>query len=208
MISTKYIFLVLALLGLVAATEPQQRKSWIIIHQLDILQTETRQLSAALDFWDKSLMGAIDVSSQTEKLLQVTKNATVNITTNSKGLGLLGSLHVKSNTESLVKDIKNSVGHIGTLKEDFVKVGLAQTVLNSLISQQTASLEMNDAVILKIFWLGRPMARAMARRIFKIFQGTIDEYKQMLNGTSEISPQKVEVVSDSEEPTALDTPQP
>lgn len=208
MFSTKYLFLFLALLGLVAATEPQQRKSWIIIHQLDILESETQQLSTALDFWDKSLIGAIDVSTQTDKVLEVTKNATTNISTNSKGLGILGSLHVKSNTLSLIKDIETSVGHIGTLKEDFRKIGLAQTVLNSLIEQQAASLDMNDAVLPKIFWLGRPMARAMGRRIYGIFQDTIDDYKKTLAVASELTPQEAKMVSDSEEPRALDNPQP
>lgn len=209
MFSTKHLFLFLALLGLVAATEPQQRKSWVIIHQLDALQTETRQLSAALDFWDKSLIGAIDVSTQTEKVLEVTKNATTNISTNSKGLGILGSLHVKSNTMSLIKDIETSVGHIGTLKEDFRKIGLAQTVLNSLLAQQTASLEMNDAVLPKIFWLGRPMARALGRRIYGTFQGTIDDYKKILGAAaSELTPQKSEMESDSVEPRDLNTPSP
>lgn len=209
MLSTKYLFLFLALLGLAAATEPQQRKSWVIIHQLDILEGETQQLSIALDYWDKSLIGAIDVSSQTERVLEVTKNATTNIATNSKGLGILGSLHVKGNTMSLIKDIETSVGHILTLKEDFRKIGLAQTVLNSLIAQQAASLDMNDAILPKIHWIGRPMSRAIGRRIMGIFQDTIDDYKKTLGSTaSDVTPQKAEIVSDSEEPRALDTSQP
>lgn len=209
MLSTKYLFLILALLGLAAAVEPQKRKSWVIIHQLDILEGETQQLSIALDYWDKSLIGAIDVSSQTERVLEATKNATTNIATNSKGLGILGSLHVKGNTMSLIKDIETSVGHLLTLKEDFRKIGLAQTVLNSLIAQQAASLDMNDAILPKIHWIGRPMSRAIGRRIMGIFQDTIDDYKKTLGSTaSDITPQKAEIVSDSEEPRALDTPQP
>lgn len=187
-----YFLPLLALLGLVAATRPEDRKSWVIIHQLDILQTETRQLNTALDLWDKSLIGAIDVSTQTEKLLQVTNNATTMISTHAKKLGILSALHVKGHTKRLIKDIQISVGHIGSLKEDFKKVGLAQTVLTGLTEQQTASKQMNDAVIPTLPWIGKGIGRGLGRKITRIFQDTIDEYKKILDVGLESTPHKAE----------------
>lgn len=176
-----FLFSLLALVGLVAATKkPEELKSWVIIHQLDILQQETRKLNTELDAWDKSLIDALNVSTQTGKLLEVTKNATITISTESRKLGISGALHVKRNTKHLMKDMRTTVGHIGNLRGEFKKVGLAQTVMNSLIEQQAASKEMNDAVLPKLPKIARPIGRRLGRKISKIFQGTIDEYKKML----------------------------
>lgn len=194
----QYLLPLLALSGLVVATKPENRKSWVIIHQLDILQAETRQLNTALDLWDKSLIGAIDVSTQTENLLQVTKNATTMISLHGKKLGILGALHVMGHTKRLIKDIRTSVGHIGRLKEDFKSVGLAQTVLTSLTEQQTASKQMNDVVVPTLPWIGKGIGRGWGRKINRIFQDTIDEYKKILGVGLDSTPQITELESGSE----------
>lgn len=184
-----YLLSLLAIFGLAAARKkPEQLKSWVIIHQLDILQQETQQLNTELILWDKSMLGAFNVSQQTEKLVLATKNAATTISTESKKLHIPGALHIKRNTKHLMKDIKTTVGHIGSLKEDFDKAGLAQTVLDSLIEQQKASQEMNDAIIPKLPMIGRGVGRSLGRKISKIFQFTIDEYKMMLEVDHALAP--------------------
>lgn len=196
------IFSLLALLGLVDAKiklEATQYRSWVIIHQLDILQNETQHLNTELDAWDKSMMGALNVSVQTEKLLQVTKKATITIATDSKKLGIFGALHVKRNTKQLMTDITTTVNNIFCLREDFNKVGLTQTVLRSLIDQQAASNEMNDAILPKLPKIGRPTGRRLGRGISNIFQATINEYNKMMAGDHGPAAQTAEKVQYYEE---------
>lgn len=184
-----YLFSLLAFVGLVAAgKKPHQYRSWVIIHQLDLLQHETQQLNAVLATWDKDLMGSLNVSEQTDKLLQVTKNATATIITESPRLRWFGALHVKRNTKHLIKDIKATVGHLKSFKEDFNKIGIAQDVLDGLTKQQAASKEMNDAIVAKLPAIVRGAGRHLGRKISKIFQKSIDEYTKMLAADPKSAP--------------------
>ncbi|KAJ4421924.1 hypothetical protein N0V82_003421 [Gnomoniopsis sp. IMI 355080] len=168
-----------------ARKHPERYRSWVIVHQLDILQDETQQLNAMLATWNKDLMGSLDVSDQTAQVLQVTKNATITIITESRKLRWFGALHVKKHTKHLINDIKVTVDHLKSFKEDFNKIGIAQDVLDGLTKQQAASKEMNDAIVAKLPAAVRGAGRHLGRKISKIFQKTIDEYTQMLAANPE-----------------------
>ncbi|KAJ4387421.1 hypothetical protein N0V93_008013 [Gnomoniopsis smithogilvyi] len=200
MLFSHLIFPLLAFVGLAAARKkPEQLKSWVIIHQLDILQHETQQLDKELSAWDKSLMGAMNISVQTENLLRSTRNATVSISTESPKLGILGALHVKRNTKHLIKDMRVTVGHLQSLKMEFNNVGLVHVILDGLVEQQAASKEMNDAILPKLPKIGRHTGRRLGRRISKIFQSTIEEYKKLLAADPKPATQAKETRQSSKE---------
>lgn len=188
MLIFKYIIYISALLGLVASEDPARRNSWVIIHQLLTLQAETQHLYADLTAWDRTMIGAFPISTQTEILVHATRNATITVAETSKFQHIAGAFHIRKHTSSLIEDILKTVGYICSLKEDFHNVGLAQTVVNTLIEQQTASQELNDAVVLKLPRLIRFVGKWMGCKTSKIFQDAIDEYRKFLDGADKPVP--------------------
>lgn len=173
----KFLLPILAFLGLATAWG---HKSDVIIHQLENLRNETQMLTKVLDAWDHTMMGAVDVAEQTEKVLEATKNATADIQLHSHKLGIGGAIHVKRVTKKLKRDIQDCNKVLLSFREDFNKIQLAATVLYSLIDQQEASSLMNEAIMPKLPYITRGIGRSLGRKIVNTFQRTIDAYAQML----------------------------
>lgn len=185
MFLSKYLLLLLAYLGLAAANNaealaPQQRKSWVIINQLEILKSHTQWLGRIVDHWDGTLAGVLPVSDQTSTVIEATKHATIDIQENSKRLGIFGALHVKRVTNTLINDVKETTTKMANCRQAFNNVGIAETVLNNIVQQQAACQAMIDAIIPKLPHIARGIGRSLGRKISYELQVTIDLYREML----------------------------
>lgn len=181
MLILNYLFALLLSFGLVVATDIQQvdgpkHKSDIIINALKTIKNETLVLNDTLIRWDGTLMNALPIQTQNDKLLNIIKQSETVITKTSPKLGLISALKVKDATKDLVGTTRATVDTIVAMHERFQAVSLDRQVKNNLHAMREASQNLNKATEMKIPKIGRGTAKKLGREIDKIFEEALAVY--------------------------------
>lgn len=161
---------------LVSADEPAaQAPNRVILNAVNAIANETRTLDEILQAWDGTLTGALQINSQTSKIMKAIAEGT-KAANSSRRLNIRNALRVGRATKRLIRDTRNVTGDLVFMKDRFRAITLAGMVKANLKKIQAASDAMNKVVVRKLPGIGRPIGRRMGRRVHKIFQRAIDEY--------------------------------
>lgn len=171
----KYILALVFGAGLIAAAS---NTSATAREAIASVTAETDLLIQVLKDWDGDTLHALAISTQSEVLLNATRDATEKIATSSPRIGNRAALKLKAPLKRLVRKVKESVGLIREMKPKFVDAMLELLVLEDLKNQKAASSDLNAAIMGKLKTrVARARGRRSGKKVNRIFNRAIKVYE-------------------------------